>query len=65
MCNPTIGKVLKTTDKKVVVLVNKREIDANTELVKVKTNDYVLLAGNIVIEKITKREALTMLNDKE
>ncbi len=65
MCNPTIGKVLKINDKKVRVLVNKREIDANTELAKVKINDYVLLAGDIVIEKIAKREALAMLNDKK
>lgn len=61
MCNPTIGKVLEIRGEKARVLSNNRELVVNTELVKVKKDDYVFLAGDVAIEKISKKEAKLIL----
>ncbi len=64
MCNPIIAKILEVNGKNARALVNNKEVEINTELLKVKKDDYILLAGDVAVEKISKKEVKLMLSEK-
>ncbi|MEM4331130.1 MAG: HypC/HybG/HupF family hydrogenase formation chaperone [Candidatus Pacearchaeota archaeon] len=55
MCFNIPGKVLKKEEKEVIVLWKKRKRKVFS-LINVKEGDYVLLSGNFIIKKISKRD---------
>jgi hydrogenase maturation factor len=65
MCITTIGKVIKIDNNKAVVQLKKSTREIRVDLLDVKEGDYVYVSGNLGVEKIEKKEAEQILNDRE
>lgn len=62
MCVTIVGKVIEANGKKGVVEIGGKTRKMNLSLVDVKRGDFVSCALNLAVEKIEKKEAISILN---
>lgn len=61
MCLAIPGKVLEVHGKKATVDFTGIKKEVNVDLIKVKKDDYVLVYSNHIIETISKKQAMEIL----
>lgn len=62
MCLTIPAKVISLEKDKAIVDFNGKKEQVDTQLVKVKVGDYVMVSNGFVIKKVNKKEAEEILN---
>ena len=62
MCLSIPGKIVRVNGKKAVADFAGRKLAVNTEMLKVKKNDYVMVYSGYAMEKISESKARKILN---
>jgi hydrogenase maturation factor len=64
MCITTIGKIIKIDDKKALVQLKKSTREVRIDFVDAKKGDFIYVSGNLAIERIDKKDAEKILNER-